>query len=64
MFEFVNQIWFIWLDLAPWMLLGMLLAGMLHVLVPATFFQRQLHGSWGVVKSVLFGIPLPLCSCG
>ena len=64
MFEFVNQIWFIWLDLAPWMLLGMLLAGMLHVLGPAPFFQRQLHGSWGVVKSVLFGIPLPLCSCG
>ncbi len=53
-----------WQELAPWMLLGMLLAGLMHVLVPPQFFRRQLQGTWGVVKSVVLGIPLPLCSCG
>lgn len=56
--------WDVMVDLAPWLLLGAAAAGLLHVLVPGDLIQRHLTGRWGVVKAVLFGVPLPLCSCG
>ncbi len=56
--------WTILCQLAPWLLLGMLLSGMLHVLLPPGFVRRKFHGFAGVIKSVLLGVPLPLCSCG
>lgn len=51
-------------ELSPWLLLGSVVAGMLHVLLPSGFIHRQLTGPMGVVKSVVIGVPLPLCSCG
>ncbi len=54
----------IMLELAPWFLLGMGVSGLLHVMLPRDFVGRQLAGRGGVVKAVLLGIPLPLCSCG
>lgn len=56
--------WSVWLELAPWLLLGALIAAALHVWLPAGFMQRQFTGRAGVFKAVLFGVPLPLCSCG
>ena len=56
--------WTILCQLAPWLLLGMLLSGLLHVFLPAGFVRRKFHGFGGVIKSVLLGVPLPLCSCG
>ena len=56
--------WNVLCQLAPWMLLGMFLSGMLHVFLPAGFIRRKFHGFSGVVKAVLLGVPLPLCSCG
>lgn len=55
--------WSITLELAPWLLVGTALAGVLHVVLPAGFVERQLAGRWGVLKAVVLGIPLPLCSC-
>ena len=54
----------VWVSLAPFLLFGALLAGLLHVILPATFIRTALHGSRGVWRAVLIGIPLPLCSCG
>ena len=61
---FLSIIWNIWLELSPWMLLGAFVAGLMHVLVPAGWIQRQLKGRMGVWKAVIIGVPLPLCSCG
>ena len=61
MFE---ALWTITLDLAPWLLLGMAIAGLLHGLLPRDFVQRHLRGRGGVAKAVALGVPLPLCSCG
>lgn len=52
------------LELAPWLLLGALVAGLLHVLLPPGFVRRNLQGRGGVFKAVALGVPLPLCSCG
>jgi uncharacterized membrane protein YraQ (UPF0718 family)/copper chaperone CopZ len=60
----VQNTWSIFLELAPWLLLGMAVAGVLHTLLPAGLVKRQLQGTGGVVKAVALGVPLPLCSCG
>ena len=52
--------------MAPYILFGLLFAGFLHELVPDTLVTRHLGSNsiGSVVKSALFGIPLPVCSCG
>ena len=60
---FFDSIWYILLELAPWLLVGLAIAGLLHGLLPANFVRRQLRGRWGVAKAVLLGVPMPLCSC-
>jgi len=56
--------WQVLLELAPWLLVGTAVSGLLHVLLPPGLLQRQLHGTAGVFKAVALGVPLPLCSCG
>lgn len=53
-------------SMAPYLLLGFLLAGLMHAFVPATLYRRYLGGSSfrSVLNAALLGIPLPLCSCG
>lgn len=53
-------------QMSPYILLGFLIAGLLHVFVRPSAMSRHLSGAgWKpVVKAALFGIPLPLCSCG
>ncbi len=60
----LDAVWGVTTELAPWLLAGALAAGLLHVVLPEGFVHRQLSGRWGVVKAVLLGVPLPLCSCG
>ncbi len=53
-------------EMSPYLLLGFLIAGVLHAFVPTRVYSRYLSGTgWrSVVAAALFGIPLPLCSCG
>ena len=64
--DYVSALWDILLELAPWLLFGLLLAGVLHVLLPASFIRRHLgrRRFSSVFKAVAIGVPLPLCSCG
>lgn len=52
--------------MAPYLLLGFLIAGILHVFVPNRFYTRYLsrENKWAVLWAALLGVPLPLCSCG
>ena len=52
-------------EMSPYILLGFVLAGVLHVFVRPATLSRHLAGSGlkPVVKAALLGIPLPLCSC-
>lgn len=53
-------------EMAPYLLLGFLVAGLLYAFVPASFYRKHLAlpGPVSVLKAALIGIPLPLCSCG
>jgi uncharacterized membrane protein YraQ (UPF0718 family) len=57
--------WFILVDSAFLLLVGIFLAGLLHLLLSKTNLDRIIKGSKNLVvmKAALFGIPLPLCSC-
>ncbi|MBE6269946.1 MAG: heavy metal-associated domain-containing protein [Prevotella ruminicola] len=53
-------------EMAPYLLLGFLIAGVLHVFVPQRFYANYLsqNNKFSVVWAALLGVPLPLCSCG
>ncbi len=54
------------LSAAPWLVFGLLMAGLIKAWLPAMGLARHLGGR-GVVtigKAALVGAPLPLCSCG
>ena len=53
-------------DMSPYLLLGFLIAGVLHSFVPSSIYSRYLAGTGlrSVATAAAFGIPLPLCSCG
>jgi uncharacterized membrane protein YraQ (UPF0718 family)/copper chaperone CopZ len=52
--------------IAAYLLLGLLVAGLMHLFFPDSFIKRHLGKGkiLPVLKATLFGIPLPLCSCG
>lgn len=53
-------------EMAPYLLLGFFIAGVLHVFVPQKFYANYLsrNNKLSVLWAALLGIPLPLCSCG
>ena len=53
-------------EMSPYILLGFLIAGIMHAFVSRRTFARHLSGKgWkSVVTSAAIGVPLPLCSCG
>ena len=53
-------------EMSPYLLLGFLMAGILHAFVPQQIYIRHLsqNNFRSVLMASLFGIPLPLCSCG
>jgi len=58
--------WAMLVEMAPYLLLGFSMAGLLSVLISPRLVERHLgnRGLVQVFKASLFGVPLPLCSCG
>ena len=64
-FNIVAAFWATLAEMAPWLVVGFLFAGVLSVFFKAEFVQRHLgRGPLAVVKASVLGVPLPLCSCG
>ncbi|MGA2915236.1 MAG: permease [Sedimentisphaerales bacterium] len=53
-------------QMSPYLLFGFAVAGILKILIPTSFIRKHLSGKgiWPVFWASLFGVPLPLCSCG
>ena len=53
-------------EMSPFLLLGFLLAGLMHAFIPGQIYSRYLAKPTfsSVLYAALFGVPLPLCSCG
>ncbi len=60
------EFWAALAEMAPYLLLGFVVAGFLSIFIPQELVERHLggRGAWPIAKASLFGVPLPLCSCG
>ncbi|MDD5459035.1 MAG: SO_0444 family Cu/Zn efflux transporter [Phycisphaerae bacterium] len=58
--------WEILAEMSPYLLFGFFVAGLLSVFISQNIVERHLGGKgfWPLFKASVFGIPLPLCSCG
>ncbi len=64
--QMVAGFWMTVAEMSPYLLFGFFVAGLLSVLVSRRMVERHLGGQGllPVLKASLFGVPLPLCSCG
>ena len=64
--EVARASWLVLGQMSPYLLFGFLVAGILSVCVSPAWVERHLGrpGLGSVLKASLFGVPLPLCSCG
>lgn len=62
----LGETWQVTVAMAPYLLFGFLMAGVLSVVISRAYVRRHLGGSnWaGSLKAALLGVPLPICSCG
>ncbi|RLF47295.1 MAG: hypothetical protein DRN29_02870 [Thermoplasmata archaeon] len=61
----IEEIVELWLDISPYLLLGMFIAGLLHIYLGSPFIKKHLGGGKkSIFKASLLGVPLPVCSCG
>ena len=64
--EIISQFWVTLTVMSPYLLFGFFVAGIMSVFISPKLIETHLggRGIWPVVKASLFGVPLPLCSCG
>lgn len=64
--DILREMWFVTAAMAPYLLLGFAVAGVLSVFISAQWVERHLGGRGWLpsIKAAVFGVPLPLCSCG
>jgi uncharacterized protein len=64
--QLIHEITNTFIAMAPYLFIGLFFAGILHVFVRSDIVVKHLgNNSIGsVIKAAIFGIPLPLCSCG
>lgn len=62
----VTELLGIALSAAPWLMLGLIIAGLIKALMPEHLLQRWVGGRsvGSVSRAAIIGMPLPLCSCG
>ncbi len=62
----LDNAWLLLQESAPYILFGLLISGVLSSFLTSALIVRHLGQGrvWPVIKAALFGIPLPLCSCG
>ncbi len=60
------EIWSVTVEMAPYLLFGFLMAGILSVCISKDYVRRHLggHNMLGALKAALIGVPMPICSCG
>lgn len=63
---FIDEFVTLFAEMAPFLLLGFLLAGVIHVWIPNHLYIPKISKPtfMSVLWAALFGVPLPICSCG
>jgi len=61
--ELITNFMLLFTESAPYLLVGLLLAGIIQFIIPARWIDTTLGEHSSVVTAALIGTPLPLCSC-
>ncbi len=66
MIDLLYEIWTLFLEMAPYMIFGLFFVGILHLFFTKALVLKHIGSNSisSVFKAAIFGIPLPLCSCG
>ena len=64
--SFGRELFFILTEMAPYLMLGFIFAGLLHLLFPKKRVRKYMgqNNFKSIFNASLLGVPLPLCSCG
>jgi hypothetical protein len=64
--KYWNGISSLFLEMAPYLMLGFLISGLLYIIISKETIANNLGkpGVLSVIKAAIFGVPMPLCSCG
>ncbi|HPR17887.1 MAG TPA: SO_0444 family Cu/Zn efflux transporter [Candidatus Cloacimonadota bacterium] len=62
----MKEIYVTYIEIAPYLFIGLFFAGLLHIIFRKDFVARHLGKAdfAATVKAAILGVPLPLCSCG
>ena len=60
---FVQNFLHLFTESAPFLLVGLVLAGIIHEIVPKTWIEKTLGKNSSVITAAFIGAPVPLCSC-
>jgi len=65
MLPFLDNLLQLTLEVAPWLVIGLIASGALQALAPNRFIARILGrpGPGSIIRAAIVGAPLPLCSC-
>ncbi len=63
---YFENLWHLFVDMSFYIVIGLLFTGALHAFVNQEFILKHVgkKSVSSVVKASVFGVPLPLCSCG
>ncbi|HPU22692.1 MAG TPA: SO_0444 family Cu/Zn efflux transporter [Candidatus Kapabacteria bacterium] len=64
--EFLIILIQLFVEMSPYIMLGLVFAGLLNLLIKKETISKHLgkQDNSSIIKASLFGVPLPLCSCG
>lgn len=64
--KYWNGISSLFLEMSPFLMLGFLISGLLYIVISKETIANNLGkpGALSVIKAAIFGVPMPLCSCG
>ena len=64
--KYWNEISSLFLEMSPFLMLGLLISGLLFKIISKETISNNLGkpGLLSVIKAAIFGVPMPLCSCG
>lgn len=66
MLDFIYVFLELFFEMALYLMIGLFFVGFLFIFVSKDKISKQIGGNslWSIAKASLFGVPLPLCSCG
>jgi hypothetical protein len=65
-FNFLQNFWELSIMIGLYILIGLIFVGIVHLYVSEDWIKKHLgeDNKFSAIKGALYGIPLPLCSCG